>query len=136
MSGARIAMIATVVGVLAWPCLAVDYTAALTSTRTSRTGAVTLGKWHAGYSKCLSYAKAHNVPLIAVWSNGQNCGHCITFSSACVSSAFKNWMKSSGCVFFFVTGKDADSTLGKDFTRNSSGVYPYVRVYWYVNGKK
>ena len=136
MRGTSSAIVAATVGLLAFASLATDYTAALTKTRTARTGAVVLGKWHAGYSKCLSYAKQHNVPLIAVWSNGQNCGHCITFSSACVSSAFTQWMKTGGCVFFFVTGQYTDSTVGKDFTRNSTGVYPYVRVYWYVNGKK
>lgn len=123
---------------LAMSCMGANETANLVKTRTARSGAVVPGKWHAGYSKCLSYAKDHNVPLIAVWSNGQNCGHCISFASACNSSTFKNWMKTSGCVFFFVTPDDADSAAGKAFakTNNKTGVFPYVRVYWYVNGKK
>lgn len=147
MQGAKKWLLTVCVGLLAFASMAKDVTKELTSLRTPKSKAVVLGKWHAGFEKCKKYADSHGVPLIAVWSNGQNCGHCITFEDACLSTQFKNWMKGSGCVFFFVTGDDADGKRGGDGfnfakgvsyggKKNPYGIFPYVRVYWYVNGKK
>ena len=138
MNGIKCAVATVLTAGSAFFCQAADETAILTKTRTAKGGAVVLGKWHAGLKKCQNYAKAKNVPLVAVWSNGQKCGHCVSFASACNSKAFTTWMKKSGCVFFFVTSDDADSAVGKSFARgnNSVGVFPYVRVFWTVNGKK
>ena len=100
---------------------------------------VQLGRWHSSHSKCLSYAKKHNVPYIAVWSNGDACGHCQTFEKACNSADFKKWMASSGCVFHFAHSSDSfGKTSGATykFCFKSQRLFPLVRVYWYVNGKK
>ncbi len=100
---------------------------------------VVLGRWHSSHSKCLSYAKKHNVPYIAVWSNGDACGHCQTFEKACNDSAFKKWMAESGCVFHFAHSGDSfgkSSGATYKFCYKSQRLYPLVRVYWYVNGKK
>ena len=82
-------------------------TSNLTKTRLARSKAVVPGYWHSDLAKCQDYAKKNGVPLIAVWSNGDLCGHCVTFEQAAVNSVFTKWMKSSGCVFFFAYSGDS-----------------------------
>ena len=81
-------------------------TATLLKNRIAASKPVVPGEWHASLSKCKAYADAHGVPLIAVWSNGDLCGHCVQFESACNHKTFRNWMKKSGCVFFFIYSGD------------------------------
>ncbi len=111
-------------------------TAKLVKTRLAASKAVVPGKWHASFSKSKAYAVKNGVPLIAVWSNGDACGHCVTFESACNSTTFKNWMKSSGCVFHFVTSADSGNSSTFSFCYKSQSFYPLIRVYWYKNGTK
>lgn len=110
-------------------------TATLTSQRSAATAAVTPGKWHAGWKKCKAYAEKHGVPMIAVWSNGDSCGHCVGFESSVNSSYFKKWMKTSGIVFMFAySGDPGDGKVGSDFfhwcRKNTNTAYPFVRIYW------
>jgi uncharacterized repeat protein (TIGR02543 family) len=113
-------------------------TATLLKTRTAASKAVKPGVWHASFSKAKSYATEHGVPLIAVWSNGDACGHCVIFESACNSSYFKKWMKSSGCVFYFTySGESAGKVGGTVFhwcRKNKNTSYPFVRIYWPKGG--
>ncbi len=111
-------------------------TATLVKTRLAASKAVVPGKWHASLSKTKSYATKNGVPLIAVWSNGDACGHCVTFESACNSSTFKDWMKKSGCVFHFVSSADSGNGTTYSFCYKSQSFYPLIRVYWYKNGVK
>ena len=113
-------------------------TATLLKTRLSAEKAVVPGVWHASFSKAKSYATEHGVPLIAVWSNGDACGHCVIFESACNSSYFKNWMKTSGCVFFFTYPGDSAGKIGGSVfhwcRKNKNTSYPFVRIYWPKGG--
>ncbi len=118
-----------------------DQTSTLVKSRLAASKAVVPGQWHASLSKCKAYAKSHGVPLIAVWSNGDKCGHCFNFEKACNNSTFKNWMKKSGCVFYFTWSGDSGGQQGGTaykFCDGGRGLsqFPFVRVYWYVNGKK
>ena len=54
-------------------------TTKLLKTRVSKP---TFGKWSSGFTACKKYADDNKVPLIAVWSNGDACGHCTTFETA------------------------------------------------------
>ena len=102
----------------------------------TRVSKPTLGKWSSGFTACKKYADDNKVPLIAVWSNGDSCGHCTTFETAVMNSAFTKWMASSKCVFWF--GCSSDKTkddkfegTGFTWTRNSKlTTYPFVRVWW------
>ena len=118
--------------------LCAGQTATLLKSRTASSKAVTPGVWHANFSKAKSYATSHGVPLIAVWSNGDACGHCVIFESACNSSYFKKWMKSSGCVFYFThSGESAGKVGGSVFhwcRKNKNTSYPFVRIYWPKGG--
>lgn len=102
----------------------------------TRVSKPTLNKWSSGFTAVKKFAESENVPLIAVWSNGDACGHCINFEKALMDSAFTTWQKSSGCAFWF--GCSSDKTTddkyqgtGFNWTRNSKLTgYPFVRVYW------
>ena len=100
-------------------------TSNLTKTRLARSKAVVPGYWHSDLAKCQDYAKKNGVPLIAVWSNGDLCGHCVTFEQAAVNSVFTKWMKSSGCVFFFAYSGDS---FGKQkmYFRQSDGSFAFA----------
>ena len=123
-------------------------TATLTKDRIPKNKDVVPGYWHAGLAKCQAYAKANNVPLIAVWSNGDVCGHCLNFESAVNHKTFVNWRKTSGCVFYFVHSGDksgdakcdngAQKAAGYNFCDGGRHLsqFPFVRVVWWVNGKK
>ncbi len=117
-------------------CAAADagVTATLLNSRRSSSSAATTGVWLANFSKAKSYATGHGVPLVAVWSNGDACGHCVTFESACNSTYFKNWMKTSGCVFFFTWSGESQGRVGGDIfhwcRKNKNTSYPFVRIYW------
>ena len=114
-------------------------TATLLKTRLKASAAVVPGRWHAGYSKCLDYAKKNKVPLIAVWSNGDACGHCVIFETVVNRAAFKKWMAESGCVFYFIySGDHGDGDVGSKVfhwcRKNKNTAYPFVRIYWPAGG--
>ena len=118
-------------------------TSDLVKTRLARSKAVVPGRWHADLAKCQAYAKANGVPLIAVWSNGDLCGHCITFEQAVMKSDFTKWMKTSGMVFCFVHSGDgsygAQNGTPYNFCWGPSKAlnsFPFVRVWWYTNNGK
>lgn len=114
-------------------------TSTLIATRRKASQSVVPGVWHAGFSKCKAYAKEHGVPLIAVWSNGDACGHCVMFETSCNNSTFKKWMKDSGCVFYFIySGDHGDGNIGSSvfhwIRNNKNTAYPFVRVWWPKGG--
>ena len=111
-------------------------TSKLVASRDAASKPVRLNVWHADLNKCKSYAKSHGVPLIAVWSNGEACPHCVDFESACNATYFKNWMKKSGCVFLFVYSGDKNNQNVFDFCYGGQALYPLIRVWWYKDGKK
>lgn len=102
----------------------------------SRVSKPTLNKWSSGFSAVKKFAESNDVPLIAVWSNGDACGHCINFEKSLMQSAFTTWQKTSKCVFWFgcssdKTADDKYQGTGFNWTRNSKlTLYPFVRVYW------
>ena len=109
-------------------------TSTLLKTRLSSGKAARTGVWLSNFSKAKSYAVSKGVPMIAVWSNGDSCGHCVAFESACNSSYFKSWMKSSGCIFFFTHSGESQGAVGGTIfhwcRKNTHTSYPFVRIYW------
>lgn len=96
----------------------------------------TLGKWSSGFSAVKKYSEDNNVPLIAVWSNGDACGHCVNFEKSVQETVFTSWQSSSKCVFWFGCSSDTskdDKLQGTGFTWTRNGkltTYPFCRVYW------
>lgn len=115
-------------------------TSTLLNNRLSGDSRVIPGYWHANLDKCIAYARNNGVPLIAVWSKPEGCSHCEIFADACNNTKFKDWMKASGCVFCFVSSADQGGQLEGDafwFCEGGAGLslFPFVRVYWCVNGE-
>lgn len=110
-------------------------TSTLLKTRRAASASIVPGYWHANFSKAKNYALSKGIPFVAVWSNGDACGHCVAFESSCNSSYFKNWMKTSGIVFYFIYSGDAgDGEPGSSvfhwIRKNTNTSYPFVRIYW------
>lgn len=111
-------------------------TATFTKDRLAKSADVKPGYWHPDLNKCKAYATKNKLPLIAVWSNGDLCGHCVSFESACSHSTFKNWRKNSGCVFFFISsadgsaGRQGGSAYNWVYGNKTAKKFPFVRVYW------
>lgn len=111
--------------------------------RDGRNAAVRPGVWHADLNKARAYAEANGLPLVAVWSNGDECAHCVAFENCIMSPAFRNWMKDSGIVFYFGVRPDPydgqEGYHGTSFfwccmNQNATMAWPYVRVYWPKGG--
>ena len=122
-------------------------TTTLLKTRASYSAAVTTGKWQSNFYKAKKYATDNKLPFIAVWSNGDSCGHCDMFEESVNSSYFRKWMANSGMVFYFTyygdkgdgttkkSGKKADNgAVASDIfhwcRKNTQTSYPFVRIYW------
>lgn len=114
-------------------------TANLVKYRAKSSAAVKLGQWHSNFSKAKAYAESMGVPFVAVWSNGDSCGHCITFENGCNQSYFRTWQANSGMVFFFAHSGDSSYKQGSDvfhwIRNNVNTAYPFIRLYWKKNGK-
>jgi len=104
------------------------------SRRLANSATVTPGKWHRNFSKAKAWAVEQGVPFIAVWSNGDSCGHCVQFEKCLNNATFKNWEKSSGVVFWFGYSGDSEYPIGGsvfNWVRANTNVnYPFVRIYW------
>ncbi len=132
LSLALVAVMLSLAGVAGGP------TSTLCANRSQKDDPVTLGKWHVNYKKCLNYAQNNKVPLIAVWSNGDACGHCVLFENAVNHANFKKWMKNSGIVFLFIHSGDKKSAP-KDYmqesdyfhwVRGKNTSFPFIYIYW------
>lgn len=104
--------------------------------RTKASAAVKLGKWHEDFAKVKKYANNNKVPMLAVWSNGDKCGHCVNFNKCILSSTFKKWQKTSGVAFWIGFGSDTYAPNqhggeGYKFAKDGSLItFPFVRLYW------
>lgn len=103
----------------------------------STASTVKLNEWHNNFSAVKKFAEEKNVPLVAVWSNGDNCGYCITFEQSAMEATFKNWQKTSQCAFWFGCCEDTnkeDKYGGTGFNfcykNGMAKQYPMVRIYW------
>ena len=102
----------------------------------STSSTIKLNEWHNSFSKVKKFAEDKKVPFIAVWSNGDKCGHCITFEQCLMDAVFKNWQKTSNCAFWFgyygdKTTDDKMEGTGFKWCYNNGKVkqYPMVRIY-------
>lgn len=113
-------------------------TANLLAMRAKTSAAVTSGVWQSNFTKAKNYADSKGLPFIAVWSNGDRCGHCTKFAGVANTIEFRTWMKSSGAVFFFAYYGDKSYPVGGSVfnwcRKNTTTAYPFVRIWWKKKG--
>ena len=148
----KITVVAALAAAFAWATVTDD----LVAQRAPRWADVVPGQWHADLEKARSYAEEKGLPLIAVWSNGDFCQHCLIWEGCATSPVFVEWMKTSGIVFYFGYVKDGYLNAAGDFgggpssdgkegyhgtsfywcckNQNASLAWPYVRFYWPKGG--
>lgn len=95
------------------------------------------GQWHADFSKVKKYAEDHGLPLMAVWSNGDECSHCLKLERCLNHTTFYSWQKTSGIVFYFgyegdTSNEDKYGGVGYNWCwkNQSLNLFPFVRFYW------
>lgn len=95
------------------------------------------GQWHADFSKVKKYAEDNGLPLMAVWSNGDECSHCLKLERCLNHTTFYSWMKESGIVFYFgyegdKSNEDKYGGVGYNWCwkNQSLNLFPFVRYYW------
>ena len=134
--------------------------------RTSSQSDICLTQWHTNLQVCKNFAMSKGIPMVAVWSNGQACGHCNTFASAVTESTFTDFQKKYKVVWCFLESSDSDAKanskpyqwclgdavydretpyirtvtyMNKGHATRKSEIglpfYPFVNLYWKVNGK-
>ncbi|MBO7655266.1 MAG: hypothetical protein J6U40_10125 [Kiritimatiellae bacterium] len=114
----------------------------LTEFRAPMGSPVKQGEWNGNLDACKALADKEGIPMIAIWSN-EGCGHCKVLERALMSDTFNTWMKTSGMIFCFTCSEDGGKAQiqagsyyyfckGPQMLTN----YPFVRFYWYQNGKK
>ena len=95
------------------------------------------GQWHADFSSVKKFAEDNGLPLMAVWSNGDECSHCLKLERCLNHTTFYSWQKNSGIVFYF--GYEGDKSAedcygGKGYNwcwkNQSLDLFPFVRYYW------
>lgn len=118
-----------------------DLTGDLCAQRRGWDATVKLGRWHANLDKCKQYAQDNGVPLVAIWSMGDGCGHCYKLTAALLAEPFQTWMKNSGIVFYFGHQYDqySPSWIGNSFflwcnKGDWNADTPYVRIWWPKKG--
>lgn len=95
----------------------------------STSGAVVPGKWTAQYSAAKTKARNNNAPLVAVWVN-PDCTYCKSLGSVLGSSVSK-WAEQRGYYLAIgILNTTTEASAIKTFVANSTGLFPYVGVWW------
>lgn len=92
-------------------------------------GDVVPGRWTSQFQAAKSKAKANDAPLVAVWVS-PSCGYCTGLGSA-LGSSVTAWAAKRG--YYLVIGvmdTTSEAAAVKSFAYNSSGLFPYVGVWW------
>ena len=88
-------------------------------------GAVVPGEWNTNFAAAKAYAEENGVPFLVLWSS-PGCGFCNKMKSACNAEEFVKWRKEKKIVLAVSEGE----ATAKAFTKNSTGKFPYMRLYW------
>lgn len=88
-------------------------------------GAIVPGEWNSNFTAAKSYAEKNGTPLLILWSN-PGCAQCNKMKTACNTGTFVTWRREKQIVMVISEGDKSS----KSFAKNSSGKYPYMRLYW------
>lgn len=99
---------------------------------------ICLTKWHSNFSRCKKFAEKNGLPMVVVWSNGEQCGHCCTFASAVSNKVFREFQQTYKVVWCYLEGSDSDAKEGSsayNWCWGSLGFFPFVNFYWKKGSK-
>ena len=89
---------------------------------------VKLGEWNTNYSDAKALAEAQCIPMVLFWG-GASCSVCKSVEAAVDSAEFREWQESRKLVMVFQIQTSGSGEM-YEFTRNDSGTYPFICVYW------
>lgn len=112
--------------------------------KTSGKDDICLTAWHSDLEKCKAFADRNGLPLLAVWSNGKNCGKCVTFASAIASSTFRSFQERYKIVWCYTQVSDPKSGKYSDVQEWCRGekiwgrkrnaelltTFPFITFWW------
>ena len=105
------------------------------------TGAPQPGTWNTQFMAARNYAVNNGLPIVASYSSS-GCPHCNKLKNACNESGLQSWLSQTGIVFIYSeSGPTSEknwvkgtSATDKSAKPNSSGNFPYVRIFWPAGG--
>ena len=92
----------------------------------SRELPVRLGEWNWNFAEAKALADEQSIPMVLFWGGAQ-CPVCKNLEAAVGNDQFVSWQQSRKLVMVFQSGTAGDMY---EFTRNPSGSFPYICVYW------
>jgi len=87
---------------------------------------VRLGEWNSNYSEAKELAESQGIPMVLFWG-GASCSVCKAVEAAVDGDDFRAWQDSRKLVMVFQSGTSGEMY---SFTRNETGTYPFICVYW------
>lgn len=89
------------------------------------------GEWNSNFTAIKAKADAENIPMVVFWAN-PGCGVCKKLEGVLNTPAAYAWQKERGYLFVFGYGaaSGSEGAKVKSFTRNPTGYFPYIAVYW------
>lgn len=89
------------------------------------------GQWNCNFKDAVSMAKKDGRFVVVCWSNGENCGYCVTAEKCMTDKVFQNWIKTKNAYFVFQYSGDSDKgKAAKDWVFGERKItqYPGFRV--------
>ncbi len=91
---------------------------------------VVLGEWHTSYAKTKQLADDTGIPMLVVWGDS-GCHFCDNLDLQMGCNNFINYRQNRKLVMLYVKDDgDNNATKVHTWAKNSSGLFPYVLIYW------
>lgn len=91
------------------------------------------GVWTTDFAAALAKSEAEHIPLLSFWGY-EGCGYCgLMKSKALTSPEFAAWIQAHPILLVYTEVTESQTgvmTPVKQFTKNASGLFPYMRTYW------
>ena len=87
---------------------------------------VRLGEWNWNFHEAKQIADEQHIPMVLFWG-GADCTVCQSVEAALEEAEVVDWQTNRKLVMVFQEGTDDEM---KELTRNPSGIFPYICVYW------
>ncbi|MBR4172034.1 MAG: thioredoxin family protein [Kiritimatiellae bacterium] len=93
-------------------------------------GEIQRGVWNSRFTAAKEYAEKRYLPMLIYWG-GKKCSYCNELDKDCCENDFLTWQARRQLVMVHCTGTStSDASAALNFAQNSTGLYPYICVYW------